>query len=255
MGELRQAAGRGELFVHYQPKIDSRNGRITDAEALLRWAHPSQGLLQPDLFIPMAERTGLIKELSLWVLEAVIAQIAAWQIMGQGAGISVNLSARDLLDHDLPKKLGAMLRRHEVAPERLTLEITETMLIINPERSLRILHRFAEMGIGISIDDFGTGYSSLSYLRQMPAGEIKIDRSFVLDMLNNGNDAVIVQAAITLAHNLGLKVVAEGVESLEVAERLRELGCDLMQGFHFSKPLPPEDFFALICSDFSATIQ
>jgi EAL domain-containing protein (putative c-di-GMP-specific phosphodiesterase class I) len=247
---LRQAVGRGELFVHYQPKVDSRNGRITDAEALLRWAHPSHGLLQPDLFIPMAERTGLIKELSLWVLEAVIAQIAAWQKMGQGSRISVNLSARDLLDHDLPKKLGAMLRRHEVAPERLTLEITETMLIVDPERSLRILHRFADMGIGISIDDFGTGYSSLSYLRQMPAGEIKIDRSFVMDMLNNSNDA-----AISLAHNLGLKVVAEGVESLEVAERLRELGCDLMQGFHFSKPVPPEDFFALICSDFSATIQ
>jgi diguanylate cyclase (GGDEF)-like protein len=257
MGELRQAAGRGELFVQYQPKVDSRSGRITDAEALLRWAHPRQGLLEPGLFIPMAERTGLIKELSLWVLETVIAQIAAWQHTEteQKIRISVNLSARDLLDLELPMKLAVMLHRHGVAPERLILEITETMLIVDPERALGILHRFSGMGVGISIDDFGIGYSSLSYLRQMPADEIKIDRSFVLEMLNNSNDAVIVQAAISLAHNLGLKVVAEGVESREVAEKLMELGCDVMQGFHFSKPVSAEDFCALISSDLSTRVH
>jgi len=255
MGELRQAVGRGELFVQYQPKIDSHSGLISDAEALLRWVHPQQGLLSPDLFIPMAERTGLIKELSLWVLEAVIAQIAAWQKMGQEVTISVNLSARDLLDPELPKKLGAMLHRHGVAPERLILEITETMLIVDPERALGILHRFDEMGVGISIDDFGTGYSSLAYLRKMPAGQIKIDRSFVMDMLKNHSDAVIVQTAISLAHNLGLKVVAEGVETKEIAERLKELGCDVMQGFLFSKPVMAEDFSALISADFSTRVQ
>jgi diguanylate cyclase (GGDEF)-like protein len=255
MGELCQAAGQGELLVQYQPKVDSRSGQITDAEALLRWEHPREGLLLPELFIPMAERTGLIKELSLWVLEAVIAQIAAWQKKGQEVRVSVNLSARDLLDPELPRKLGAMLYRHGVAPERLILEITETMLIGDPEKALGVLQRFAEMGADISIDDFGTGYSSLAYLRKIPAVEIKIDRSFVMDMLKNTNDAAIVQAAISLAHNLGLKVVAEGVESLEIAERLKQLGCDVMQGFHFSKPMSPEDFSTLISADFTTRVH
>ena len=255
MGELRQALIRNELFLHYQPKVNSNSGLINEGEALIRWAHPEQGLLPPGLFIPIAERSGLIKEISLWVLEAVIRQLAVWKMTGKKVKISVNLSTRDLLDKDLPKKLSGLLHKHGVSPNQLTIEITETVLITDPERALGTLHHFSRMGIDISIDDFGTGYSSLSYLKKMPAREIKIDRSFVMDMLNNNNDAAIVQSAIFLAHSLGMKVVAEGVENQEIADSLKELDCDILQGFHFSRPLAPEEFIAQISHNLKEIVR
>jgi len=245
MGELRHAIGAGELVLYYQPKINSLTGKITAAEGLIRWHHPRRGLLPPNEFVPVAEQIGLVKEMTRWVLGEAVRQLSAWRKDGTDICVSVNLSAKDLLDPELPKMLAALLHTHDVRASQLILEITETSIIADPDRALGILFRLAEMGIGISIDDFGTGYSSLSYLKRMPAGEIKIDRSFVMDMLENGNDAIIVQTAIALAHSLGLKVVAEGVENQETADRLKALSCDFLQGFLYSKPVPSAEFIDL----------
>jgi diguanylate cyclase (GGDEF)-like protein len=246
MGELRQGIGNGELFLLYQPKINGSNGKILAAEALVRWKHHKHGIIPPDDFISMAERTGMIKDLSRLVLKMALKQIAAWQKEGYEVSVSVNLSAQDLLDPELPDVLAGLLAAHEVPASQLVVEITETAIITDPERALQVMFRLAEMGLRMSIDDFGTGYSSLSYLKKMPVSEIKIDRSFVMDMMNNRNDEVIVKATIGLAHNLGLEVVAEGVEDQESADRLRELGCNYLQGFFFSKPVPADEFIAMV---------
>jgi diguanylate cyclase (GGDEF)-like protein len=246
MGELRQGIGNGELFLLYQPKINGSDGKILAAEALVRWKHHKHGIIPPDDFISMAERTGMIKDLSRLVLKMALKQIAAWQKEGYEVSVSVNLSAQDLLDPELPDVLAGLLAAHEVPASQLVVEITETAIITDPERALQVMFRLAEMGLRMSIDDFGTGYSSLSYLKKMPVSEIKIDRSFVMDMMNNRNDEVIVKATIGLAHNLGLEVVAEGVENQESADRLRELGCNYLQGFFFSKPVPADEFIAMV---------
>ena len=245
MGELRQGITSGELFLLYQPKINGGDGAINAAEALVRWKHYKHGIIPPDEFIPMAERTGMIKDLSKYVIKMALKQIAAWQKEGYAISVSVNLSAQDLLDPELPDVLAGLLAAHEVPASRLVAEITETAIIADPEMALQVMFRLAEMGVKMSIDDFGTGYSSLSYLKKMPVSEIKIDRSFVMDMMDNSNDKVIVKATIGLAHNLGLEVVAEGVENQESADLLRELGCDSLQGFFFSKPIPPEEFIVM----------
>jgi len=246
MSELRHAIDNEELRLYYQPKADGQSGQIDSAEALVRWIHPRLGLVYPDQFIPMAVRIGLIKNLSRWVMINAIKQLAEWQMAGYRLRVSINLTAMDLLDVELPNVLGVLLHSHAVPADQLVLEITETSIIADPELALGVLRRLSTMGIGISIDDFGTGYSSLAYLRKLPVDEIKIDKSFVIDMLSNSNDAEIVQAAIALAHNLGLKVVAEGVEDQATGERLRELGCEYLQGYFFSKPLPPGEFLALL---------
>ena len=242
MGELRQAFDRNELELYYQPKISIDNERVGGVEALVRWNHPVHGFMTPDEFIPLAERSGLIKQLSWWVLQNALSQAVLWHEKGIDIGVAVNISPYILLDPELPEAIIGLLSSHKLPEGTLTLEITETSVLKDPDLALEILLRLADMGITISIDDYGTGYSSLSYLRKMPASEVKIDKSFVIDMLKNDNDAVIVRATIDLAHNLGMKVVAEGVENKEIAARLKELKCDILQGYYYSRPLAVEDF-------------
>ncbi|OQX04794.1 MAG: GGDEF-domain containing protein [Desulfobulbaceae bacterium A2] len=242
MGELRQAMERDELVLYYQPKIDSARKCVIGVEALVRWRHPKHNLLMPQEFIPLAERTGLIKQLSLWVLKKGLQQSAEWRARGLNIDLAVNLSAQDVQDPELPDAITGMLAQYDVDAKRLVLEITETSIMADPDRALEILNRLSAMGVRISIDDFGTGYSSLAYLKKMPVSEIKIDRSFVRDMLQSPNDQVIVQATIGLGQNLGLNVVAEGMETSATMTRLRELGCTQMQGYYISRPLPAAEF-------------
>jgi diguanylate cyclase (GGDEF)-like protein len=241
MGALRQAIENGDLVLHYQPKINVKTNRISGVEALVRWRHEEHGLIQPNDFVPLAERTGLHKQLFFWVIKTALAQAEQWYKNQLKIGISVNLSPSTLLDTDLPDVITGLLASSTLPAKYITFEITEGSIIKDPERALAVLLRLAKMGINISIDDFGTGYSSLSYLQKMPASELKIDQSFVKDMLKNENDEVIVRSTIDLAHNMGLKVVAEGVEEKEIVARLKSLGCDIIQGFYYSTPLNSSD--------------
>lgn len=241
MGELRQAIDNGDLVLHYQPKIDIKNNRIIGVEALVRWRHKDHGLIQPDDFISLAERTGLIKQLFFWVVKTAIAQAAEWHKDQLNISVAINLSPSTLLDLDLPDVITGLLASHTLPASHVTFEITEGSIIKDPNRALEILTRLADMGIKISIDDFGTGYSSLAYLKKLPASELKIDKSFVQDMLTNENDEVIVRSTIDLAHNMALKVVAEGAEEKETVAHLKRLGCDIIQGYYFSKPLGGAD--------------
>lgn len=237
MGELRQGISQNQLLLHYQPKISSATGKITEVEALVRWQHPRHGLMQPNDFIPLAERTGLIKSLTQWVLNKGLEKCREWRRQGFDIGIAVNLSTQDLLDPEFTDTVAGLLASHEVAPARLILEITESATLGDPARALEVLKRLAAVGVRLAIDDFGTGYSSLSYLSKMPISEIKIDKSFVLGMASNDADIKIVRATIDLAHTLGLKVTAEGVEQETVFRKLCEPGCDGLQGFYISYPL------------------
>jgi diguanylate cyclase (GGDEF)-like protein len=236
--ELRRAIDEGELVLHYQPKAEVRSGRVVGVEALVRWQHPERGLLPPDQFIPLAERTGLIRDLTLCVMETALRQARTWQASGDDLSVSVNLSARDLLDVALPERIAALLRKHELEGDRLELEITESVILADPMRARVVLARLSEMGIRLAIDDFGSGYSSLAYLKRLPVGEIKIDRSFVMNMEEDENDAVIVRSTIDLGRNLGLCVVAEGVESEQAWTDLARLECDFAQGYYLSRPMP-----------------
>ncbi len=242
MGELRQAIDNSELIIHYQPKIDLARGRVSGVEALVRWQHPEHGFMPPDEFIPLAERTGLIRPLTIWVLNYALEQAENWHKNNLELSVAVNLSPAALLDTELPNTILGMLSRYEIPPEYITLEVTEGSMIKDPDLALNILNRLAGIGIKISIDDFGTGYSSLAYLKKLPAKELKIDKSFVMDMLKNDNDAVIVKSIIDLGHNLSMNVVAEGVEDRETAIQLNRLGCDLLQGFYFSRPMSHDQF-------------
>jgi EAL domain-containing protein (putative c-di-GMP-specific phosphodiesterase class I) len=224
--------------LHYQPKVDTKSDRVTEVEALVRWQHPRHGLMKPDDFIPLAERTGLIKPLTLWVLNEGLRQCAQWNQNGFDVGVCVNLSAPTLLDPEFSDTVTGTLAAYDLEPQRLVLEITESAIMTDPERAMQMLTRLAGIGIRLSIDDFGTGFSSLRYLSKLPVSEIKIDKSFVIDMMTHKNDAMIVRTTIDLGHNLGLKVVAEGVESDEILKRLVELGCDSVQGHYISFPLP-----------------
>lgn len=242
MGELREGIANDELVLHYQPKIDAGTDRLVGVEALVRWRHPAHGLMAPDQFIPLAERTGLIKELSSWVFRKAFAQANEWHARGETFSMSINLSPSTLLDTEFPDIIAGKLASSAAPAGTFIFEITEGSIIKDPERALEILNRLSNMGIRISIDDFGTGYSSLAYLKKLPVSELKIDKSFVMDMLDNENDEVIVRSTIDLAHNLGLKVVAEGVENVETLKRLKELGCDVLQGYYYSKPMDSEAF-------------
>ncbi len=242
MAELRHAIDADQLVLHFQPKVNIQTGQIVEVEALVRWQHPQWGLMKPDDFIPLAERTGLIKPLTMWVLAEALRQHAEWQQAGLDLGVAVNLSPHGLLDMELPDLVEGLLASHSAPAERLVLEITETTIMVDQERALQILTRLADRGVRLSIDDFGTGYSSLSYLSKLPVKEIKIDKSFVMDMIDNDKHAMIVRATIDLAHNLDLEVIAEGTRSLAVLEQLRELGCDAAQGDHISMPVSAADF-------------
>ena len=240
--ELRTAIENGELSVRYQPKVSAASGRPTGVEVLVRWSHPEHGNVTPDEFIPIAEQSGLIRPLTLWVLETAVSQCAEWRRRGVDIGLSVNLSARNLLEKRLPETLTELLHATGLPPERLCLEITESVIMDDPRKALEVLTEIAGLGVEISVDDFGTGYSSLGYLKKLPATEIKIDKSFVLEMDHNPDDETIVRSTIDLAHNLGLRVVAEGVERPAVWDTLRELGCDVGQGYLFGYPMPPDEF-------------
>jgi diguanylate cyclase (GGDEF)-like protein len=242
VAELRHAIDADQLVLHYQPKANIQAKELVEVESLVRWQHPQHGLMKPDDFIPLAERTGLIKPLTMWVLAEALSQRAKWQQAGLDIGVAVNLSQHGLLDMDLPDLVEGLLAQHRTSAERLILEITETTIMVEQERVLQILTRLADRGVRLSIDDFGTGYSSLSYLSKLPVKEIKIDKSFVMDMIDNDNHAMIVQATIDLAHNLRLEVIAEGTRSLEVLEQLQKLGCDAAQGDYISMPMSAADF-------------
>jgi diguanylate cyclase (GGDEF)-like protein/PAS domain S-box-containing protein len=238
VSELRRAIEQRELVLYYQPKAALSSGTVQSVEALLRWNHPERGLVGPDEFIPLAQQTGLIKPLTLYVLDEALSQCRAWERAGLTLGVAVNLSVRNLLDADFPQQVRRLLQKHEVDPALLQLEITESTMLSDPVRTKRVLDKLAAMGIALSIDDFGTGYSSLSYLSQLPVNEIKIDRSFVMNMAESDNDAVIVRSTIDLGRNLGLQVVAEGVETEQAWDELSELGCTLAQGYYLSRPVP-----------------
>ena len=242
MAELSQAIDNDELVIYFQPKICCHTMRVCGAEVLVRWQHEKLGLIFPDHFIPMAERTGLIGPLTTWVLKETFQALEKWKRQGLEIKASVNIAVQTLLDPEFPETLTGLLASVSLPKDSLTLEITETSVMKDPELALSVLFRLRKMGICISIDDFGTGYSSLAYLREMPVSEVKIDKSFVMEMLNKEKDAVIVKATIDLAHNLKLKVVAEGVETEEMVQKLDSLGCDLLQGYWFSKPVPFGEF-------------
>ena len=238
--ELRRAIDDGELVLHYQPKASLRSGRIAGVEALVRWQHPERGLIFPDEFVPLAERTGMIRDLTHEVVDAALRQLRAWRDRGLELSVSVNLSARDLLDVSLPERVSSLLERHGIGGDSLELEITESVILADPIRAQAVLARLDELGIRLAVDDYGSGYSSLGYLTRLPIREIKIDRSFVMNMERDENDAVIVRSTVDLGRNLGLDVVAEGVESRAVWDELAELDCDLCQGYFLSRPLDPQ---------------
>jgi diguanylate cyclase (GGDEF)-like protein/PAS domain S-box-containing protein len=244
VGELRRALEERELTLHYQPKARLADGVVGSVEALLRWQHPQRGLVPPDEFIPTAQQTGLIKPLTLYVLDEALRQCRAWIDDGLKLAIAVNLSTRNLMDAELPPQVEALLARHGVDGKLLEIEITESTVLADPARTRGVLERLAALGVRISIDDFGTGYSSLSHLRRLPVDEIKVDRSFVATMDADEDDATIVRSTIELGRNLGLDVVAEGVESQAVWDRLAALGCTYAQGYHLSRPLPPAELAA-----------
>ncbi|HEX3141191.1 MAG TPA: GGDEF domain-containing protein, partial [Rhizobacter sp.] len=242
LSELRRAVDQHELRLYLQPKLALNTGHVVGAEALLRWQHPQRGLVPPMSFIPFAEQTGFIRVLTMWVFEE---SARMWRVLNEGGlrvVISINLSTRDLLDIELPQKFEALLIKHIVPAEAFCLEITESAIMDDPQRAMSTLERLSGLGFRLSIDDFGTGYSSLAYLKRLPVDELKIDKSFVISMEKDADDARIVRSTIDLAHGLGLSVVAEGVENAQVWNLLRDLSCDQAQGFHMGKPMPSSEF-------------
>jgi len=244
MSELQVAIDTGGLQLHYQPMADLRDGRILGVEALVRWPRGERGAIGPEEFIPLVEQTGLIKPLTWWVLETALAQWAQWQAQGLDLRVAVNLSMRNLQDPQLPVYLSGLLKKWSMNRQSLILEITESTVMSDPAGVLQILTHLETMGVQLAIDDFGTGYSSLGYLKKLPVHEVKIDRSFVQDMVTDKDDEVIVRSIIDLAHNLGFKVVAEGVESREILQLLTALDCDMAQGYYLARPMPADKLTA-----------
>ena len=240
LGDLRRALDAvDQLTVHYQPKVTLRSGEVIGVEALVRWQHPVRGVIPPAAFVPMAETTGLINRLNAYVLRMSIGQARAWLDDGMSLPVAVNLSPRCLLDPGLVRQVDALLHEFRLPPGLLRLEVTETAVMANPGVAVATLTQLHELGIHLSIDDYGTGYSSMAYLKRLPVDELKVDRTFVLTMDADRNDAMLVRGAIDLGHNLGLTVVAEGVESPAHVAALRQLGCDIAQGYHYGHPMPP----------------
>ncbi|MFO7603700.1 MAG: EAL domain-containing protein [Gammaproteobacteria bacterium] len=244
--ELRKALSDNQLRLYYQPKIDLQRQRLVGVEALVRWQHPEKGMINPDDFIPLAEQTGLIKPLTHWLLEKALSDLQSWQKKGLSLTVAVNLSAQNLQDAQFISYLADRLRQYETPAGRLVLEVTETALMHHTQRAIEILRQLRHLGIRLSIDDFGVGYSSFSYLKQLPVDDIKIDKSFVMDIGRDNDDAVIVESIIALAHHLGLQVVAEGVENTSVMKQLLDWGCDLAQGYYISRPLPEAELMLFL---------
>jgi diguanylate cyclase (GGDEF)-like protein len=245
-GGMRQAINDGQITLYYQPKADLRTGSVVGVEALARWNHPEFGIVGPSEFVPIAEQTGLITPLTSFVLDAALCQIRQWKDAGLELSIAVNLSARSFLDTHLAVEIPRLLNKWAVDASQLELEITESMLMTDPARAEATLDRLSQIGLTLSVDDFGTGYSSLANLKRLPVDVIKIDKSFVMEMAVDASDAAIVRSTIDLAHNLGLRVVAEGVESEDAWRQLESLGCDYAQGYYLSRPLPAEAATRLI---------
>jgi len=239
--DLRGAIAGGELALHYQPKVELATGRVRRVEALVRWQHPRRGLLPPAQFIPLAEQSGLMGPLTLWVLGEALRQCARWRQAGLALGVNVNLSMANLHDPALPEAIAGLLQAHGVAPADLRLEVTESAMAADMTRTIATLERLATLGVHIAVDDYGTGYSSLAYLKRLPVDELKIDKGFVRHLATDETDATIVRSTIGLGHNLGLRVVAEGVEDHATLELLRVMGADAVQGYYVSRPLPPDD--------------
>jgi diguanylate cyclase (GGDEF)-like protein len=240
--ELARALDQHEIVVYYQPKISLAEGRVTGVEALVRWVHPEKGFIPPDEFIPYAERTGLMRRLTAYVLEAALRHRSGWASLGVELQVAINVSV-SLLDRDFPAEVARLLELWSTSGEQVTLEITESTVMADPILAARVLGELEHLGVRLSIDDFGTGYSSLAYLKNLPVNEIKIDRAFVDSMIEEPSDAMIVRSTVDLGHNLGLDVVAEGIEDEATWVALRDLGCDFAQGFFMSKPVPAEDIY------------
>ncbi|HEY6779680.1 MAG TPA: EAL domain-containing protein [Thermoleophilaceae bacterium] len=242
LGELRRAIDEDELLLHYQPQISLGSGAVTGAEALVRWQHPERGLLQPGEFVPLAERTAVIRALTLWVLDKALCQCQQWLAAGLDLSVAVNLAGPNVSDGSMPGAIAELLEQWRVPPGRLELEISESTVMADPRRAEEVLGRLDAMGIRLSLDDFGTGHSSLGYLRRLPLDRVKIDRSFVMNMDESENDATIVRSTIDLARNLGLETVAEGVETASAEGALTQLGCPAAQGFFIGRPMPTDAF-------------
>lgn len=245
--ELCQALKRNEFTLYYQPKISLVNGKILGAEALIRWHHSKKGLISPDRFIPLAELTGLIEPIGEWVLSTAIAQSFLWQQEGLPTFVmSVNVSGRQLVEHDLATKVKKIIQDSGVSPEYIELEVTETFLMQDIEHSIDVLKEIRALGVKIAIDDFGTGYSSLNYLTRLPVDTLKVDRSFIIDFAAETEKTNLVKNMIVMSHDLGMRVVAEGVETLEQLQQLKEMNCDEVQGYYFSRPVVAEEFKTML---------
>ena len=255
IGELRSSIEQDALQLYYQPKVALESGELTSVEALVRWDHPDRGLVSPQEFIPLAEHTGLINSLSMWALRAGLRQCREWKTSGLTIPVAVNLSALNLHDPRLPDRIEDLLATSQSSADCLLLEMTESAIMADLDRSAEILRRLRDMGLHLSIDDFGTGYSSLSYLRRLPVDEIKIDQSFIKEMARNEHDAAIFRSIIDLAHSLRLRVIAEGVEDQETWNLLSQLGCDVAQGYLISRPLPPAGLVQWISETRSAALH
>ena len=239
--ELRHALGNDELVLHFQPKVELDTGDVHGVEALVRWQHPTRGLLYPDSFLALVEDAGLMRSLTTVVLGLALDQVIRWRADGLLIEVAVNLSASSLVDVDLPQQVGRMLAERGLPASQLKLEITEEFLMADHARARTTLELLQAEGVRIAVDDFGTGYSSLAYLRDLPIDELKLDRSFVMPMTDDHRASALVASTIALSHSLGLRMTAEGVEDAATLERLRDLGCDEAQGYHLSRPLPGDD--------------
>jgi EAL domain-containing protein (putative c-di-GMP-specific phosphodiesterase class I) len=255
IGELRDAIGTSELVLHYQPKLNLRTGAVEDVEALVRWQHPTRGLLPPGEFVPLAEQTGVMRSLTDHVLDAALAQCARWRAAGLDLGVAVNVSAATLVDAAWAAHVGERLRRRAVPASRLRIEITEDAIMVDQQRSLAVVRGLVAAGVRVSLDDFGTGYSSLGLLKQLPVDELKIDRGFVRDAGHDQADAAIVQSAIDLARRLGIRVVPEGVEDGDTLARLAEWGADTAQGFFISRPVPADVLEAWLATTDATSVR
>ena len=241
VSQLRRAIGSDELVLHYQPKIDLRTRQVVGVEALVRWQHPTRGLLPPSEFLEIAESTGLIDPLTEWVIDQSLSQLVEWHALSLPITVAVNVSARNLRDGQFPDKVLERLRAHNIAPHYLEIELTETAVIANPARATALLQQLHDAGVRVSLDDFGQGYTSLAHLARLPLSELKIDRSFIAAMQSTRQDNAIVSTVIGLGHQLGFQVVAEGAETDDIVTALTTLGCDTVQGYVFTPPLPADD--------------
>ena len=248
-----EALKNHEFAIHLQPQIDLGSGQLIGAEVLTRWNHPSEGPIPPNVFIPIAEESGLVDALTDWLMDRAVAEVRSWQAAGLDLGLSINISALTLLSPGFPDKIMACTQRHGVPPRLITLELTESCFIHSFERSLAVMHQLRAVGFRFSVDDFGTGFSSLSYLKHLPIQELKIDRAFVMSLLSQSGDQAIVTSTIGLAHQLGLTVVAEGIENDATAQWLADHGCDAGQGYWYARPMPTTDFMAMALAQATAS--